>query len=313
MNLVCQNVRRLALCAGALAVALVLTGCPEPGGDIVETLDVVYGVGNVSNGGTNPVYTTKDLLLDVYEPLAGGSDLPAVIIMHGGGWFEGDKQDERQVFYGRFLADRGYVCFVINYRLAGDYPPAPDSWDAGTFAPAAHASFVDLKAAIRFVRANAATYNVDPDKIALMGDSAGAIAGVTAVLTDDDEYVSDGDAFPIPASNNPGVPTDIAAYVHLWGYADHVLLRVNASTPPTMIVHGTDDDIPLTPFGGAERFHFMLELWDVPHEFYAAEDMGHGAWNYTLRGRELEYLVYDFLQEQLLGIGKEEAGEALAE
>jgi len=73
-----------------------------------------------------------------------------------------------------------------------------------------------------------------------------------------------------------------------------------------MILHGEDDDVILTPFAVAERFHFFLDLQDVPHEFYAAENFGHAAWNYRFRGKTVERLTLDFLNQHLLGIGKTE-------
>ena len=81
--------------------------------------------------------------------------------MHGGGWQNGSRAGYR--YWGPFLAKNGYVVFSIDYRLgkAGTYP----------------GSVYDVKAAIQFVRAKAADLGVDPDRIGLMGDSAGAPSG----------------------------------------------------------------------------------------------------------------------------------------
>ncbi|HRI87425.1 MAG TPA: alpha/beta hydrolase [Candidatus Hydrogenedentes bacterium] len=291
---------------GIAMLAIAVIGCPPgvlPTNTVAITDNIEYGLGYVADSSKGG-YTLAPLLLDLYEPEDVEGPLPAAIIMHGGGFIEGSKDDERIVKYATYLASRGYVCFAINYRLVQDNPPAPDLWSALSFSSAVHAAIVDAKAAVRHVRKNAAKYNVDANKIAFIGESAGAIAGVAVAMTEADEYVMDGEAFPIPNENAPNASPRVQAYVHLWGNADHVLSDISPDDPPTMILHGEEDDIILTPFAAAERLHFFLELQGVPHEFYAAEDFGHAAWNYTLRGKSLERLTLDFLNEQLLGLAK---------
>ncbi len=287
----------------ALALVPLLAGCPVlPSYSVKITSDIVFATGVVSDGAEPAVWQTKDLLLDVYEPEGeDDSPKPALIMIHGGGFMEGDKDKSQIVDFANYFARRGIVCFSIQYRLMDDHPPAPSYWDSVDLVAAAHASMVDVKAAIRFVRANAATYNVNPDKIALMGESAGAIAGVTAAVTNDGQYDTDGPDFPIPESNYPGVTASVAGHVQLWGSADHVLVDIDPNDPPIMIVHGDDDDNnPITTIGAARRLHLALELWDIPHEFYEAEGWGHSAWNYRENGKTLERLIYDFLNEYVV-------------
>ena len=284
-------------------LALVLgSGCPVEltgTGTFSVSRDVPYAQGYVADTTKVDGYVLRDLHLDAYIPDDGNGGMPAVILMHGGGFAEGSKNDERIEEYGEFLAARGYAAFAINYRLIPDEPPAPASWESTSFSSAVHAAIVDAKAAIRYVRANAGAYGVDPNRIAFLGESAGAIAGVTAAVTDSNAYSNDGPEFPVPASNNPGELSTLQTYVHFWGSADHVLLNIRGSAPPIMIVHGTDDDTPLATFAAAERLHAALELWGVPHEFYEAEGFGHGAWNYSLRGLGLKSLTLEFLNEHL--------------
>jgi len=285
----------------ALGIAAAIAGCPSgglPGVTVDVTHDVQYGLGYVADGAKGG-YTQTPLLMDVYraENVTGGQ--PGVIFMHGGSFTEGSRGDERMVDYANYLASRGYVCFCIDYRLIQDNPPAPDLWGAYLFPAAVHAAIVDGKAAVRHVRKHAADYGVDPNRIAFIGESAGAIAGAAVAVTDADEYAADGDNFPIPSENAPNVSPRVQAYVHLWGNADHVLGEVTPDDPPTMIVHGKEDDIILTPFACAQRFHFALELQGIPHEFYAAEDFGHAAWNYRYHGKSLERLTLEFLGANL--------------
>ena len=109
----------------------------------------------------NVPYTTIDghtLQLDVFYPVHGRKPLPAVMIIHGGGWRSGNRQ--QHIPLAERLAAQGFVCFTVSYRLSTDalYPAAVH----------------DLKAAIRWIRAHAATYHADPTRIAALGFSAGA-------------------------------------------------------------------------------------------------------------------------------------------
>ena len=117
--------------------------------------DIQYGVAN-----------GKRLLLDAYVPPPGGLR-PAVVMIHGGGWREGDKASWAPE--ATRLAERGWVAFSVNYRL--DEPsPFPAEID-------------DVQAAVRWVRANAAEYGVDPKRVAAVGESAGGhLAAMLATL-----------------------------------------------------------------------------------------------------------------------------------
>ncbi len=113
-------------------------------------------------------------LLDLLVPRNVAAPLPLVIWIHGGGWQSGDKTNRAQA---QRLVCRGYALASINYRLS----------DTAIFPAQIH----DVKAAIRFLRANAAVYGLDPARIAVFGSSAGghlaALAGTgdgTAVLED---------------------------------------------------------------------------------------------------------------------------------
>jgi acetyl esterase/lipase len=106
-------------------------------------------------------------LLDVYVPKAGNAPRPLVIWVHGGGWQSGDRT---QVLQMKRMACHGYAVASIDYRLS----------TAAKFPAQAH----DVKGAIRFLRANATQFGVDPDKFALAGSSAGghlaAVAGLSS-------------------------------------------------------------------------------------------------------------------------------------
>jgi hypothetical protein len=160
--------------------------------------------------------TPKDLLLDMYEPIGPGvntSGRPALILAHGGGNSGGSK--EQACFQGtaEFFAARGFVTFNIDYRLAGDHGPYPGAalhflgdpltpnhiitttsttgassseWNPQW--PSAYPAVRDMKAAVRFVRANAQRFGIDPGKIAVSGGSAGATNAVATGVTFDGDY-----------------------------------------------------------------------------------------------------------------------------
>jgi len=107
----------------------------------------------------------KSLLLDIYLPVGAEESLPVIVWIHGGAWRGGDKRSCR--FLG--MAERGYAVLSINYRLSTE----------AIFPAQIH----DCKAAIRWIRANAAKYNFDPERIGVGGSSAGghlaALLGTT--------------------------------------------------------------------------------------------------------------------------------------
>lgn len=138
---------------------------------------------------------------DVYVPSSEGPH-PAIMLMHGGAWQLGDEN-----FYaddwGPYLAERGYVVFSIQYRLSkpgGAYPTWPGC-------------LLDCKAALQFLRGKAAEYKVDPNRIAVGGDSAGGQLAALLALTQD---------WPAYAKKYPNEPfanvsTKVKAVVSAYG------------------------------------------------------------------------------------------------
>lgn len=100
----------------------------------------------------------QTLTMDYYAPDGDGPH-PAVVILHGGGWVAGDSKGGGEVYCAGFLAPAGYAVFSINYRLAPKYPYP--------------AMVLDVERSIRFIRHHASRWNLDPEKIALLGGSAG--------------------------------------------------------------------------------------------------------------------------------------------
>lgn len=118
----------------------------------------------------NIVYATvgsHDLHIDAFTPKKNDKSTPAILIVHGGGWRSGNRS--QHIPLAQHLAAKGIACFTVEYRLSTEalYP----------------AAVYDLKAAVRWLHANASRFHVDPDKISILGFSAGgelaAFIGVT--------------------------------------------------------------------------------------------------------------------------------------
>ncbi len=286
---------------GAIVVVVLvvlIVGCPRFRG-VTVTKDVSYGLGYVTRTEGNDEWVLKPLFMDIYEPDdRDGTLLPAIVLVHGGSFMYGSKEDDEIVEFAEYFARRGFVAFTLNYRLEDTGPPAPDYWDSFSLTSAVHAACVDVRVALRHIYAHADEYGVDSEKIALLGASAGAIASIAAIVADDGRFESDGDDFPVPPENNPDAPHTVGAYLHFWGGADHVLHNIDRNTPPIMIVHGREDTMFFASYGAARRLRAMLRLVGVPYEWRIA-DTGHGVWNYRSRGRSLKHLSHSFVVEHL--------------
>jgi acetyl esterase/lipase len=139
--------------------------------------------------------------LDLYLPKnrPSGTRSPAVILIHGGGWTKGDKRQAREIEIGTTLAENGFVAASVNYDLTpnGRYP----------------ANLKDCKNAVRFLRTNSKVYGIDPDKIAVLGGSAGGHLALMVGYTGDDPSLA-------PKAPYPGVSDKVGAVVDMYGVSD---------------------------------------------------------------------------------------------
>ncbi len=205
------------------------------------------------------------LTLDVY-PATGrlAPPHPAVLILHGGGFVGGNSRSSSEAYCADFLAPAGYAVFSVNYRLA----PSANFADM----------LADIGRAVRFVRHNAARFHVDPDRIALLGGSAGGYLASMAGL-----------ARPSSLPNSPDpvnhASDAVQAVVSLFGLSDlvvlgaDVLLRtyrllgpnpvtpqtlaaaspvslVRPDAPPFLLIHGDRDT--LVPLDQSTRLRDAL-------------------------------------------------------
>jgi acetyl esterase/lipase len=141
------------------------------------------------------------LLGDFYLP-QGLSKAPVLVGVHGGGWQLGDRKFYQH--WGRYLAEHGYAVFAIEYRLM---KPDANTWPGVVY---------DCKAAVQFVRAKAAELALDPDRIGLIGDSAGAHLAALVGLAGEEPLFSSQYRHDRCASS----PANVKAVIGFYGVYD---------------------------------------------------------------------------------------------
>lgn len=256
--------------------------------------------------------TTQDgvqLKMDVYPPQNASGRAPVVVYVHGGGWMSGSKNDDiARAFFGE-LTHRGYLVASLNYRLAPRY----------TFP----AQIEDVKCAIRHLRANALSYQLDPQRIGAMGGSAGGHL-VSLLGTSDASLGWDNGEYAEQSSRIQAVihmygPTDLIALFKNWQQpVGEQVFGAKSNTDPLMEVYSpltyvTPDDPPFLILQGdvdgvvpTEQALFLyerLQAAGVPVELVMIKNAGHG-----LRPKggemlpslpELVKLVADFFDQNL--------------
>jgi acetyl esterase/lipase len=209
--------------------------------------------------------STPRQTLDIYVPDK-AQKLPVVVFWYGGAWTAGDKSDYR--FVGAALAERGYVAVLPDYRLA----PAikfPDFLDDG-----AHA--------VAWVQKNIERYGGDPERVVLMGHSAGA--HIAAFLALNDRYLKSAGGRPDwirgliglsgPYALVPNTVSLNTIFAAPYTTRDWQPVKfVTPHAPPTLLFHGLADDLVLPSH--AEELRDALKAAGVPVEAEFYEGRGH--------------------------------------
>lgn len=242
-----------ATVAGAPAAAQT----PKPSAVVSVEKDVVFGKGGAT-----------DLKLDIYRPPSGASKRMATIHFHGGGFAGGSKETLSDRI--RPFAALGYVAIAAQYRLSGQ---------AG-FPALVH----DAKAAIRWTRANAMALGIDPQRIAVVGYSAGGYHALfTAGTANRPEFEGTGGSAGVssqvsvcvayyPATNVPASMLPAGADASATRAAN-ATTYIAAGFPPTVVFHGTKDTT--IPIESSERLVQQLRAAAVPVEFHEFEGVPH--------------------------------------
>lgn len=263
-------------------LAMGLTGTTSRAGEATVKENITYG----QAGDT-------ELKLDLAQP-AGDGPFPAIIFIHGGGWYQGNRQAYKTQI--REAAERGYVAATISYRLMKFDQDQKDSTSA---APNFPAQIHDAKAAVRWLRANADTYHVDPQRIGATGGSAGGHLSLLVGLTDSESDLEGKSGNPDQSSRVQAVvnffgPTDMAAChetssvawifrLFMGGTPDEAVATYKAASPTTYI---SDDDPPvltlhgdqdaLVPIAQATRLDEKMKAAGASHTLIVLKGQGHG-------------------------------------
>jgi len=240
--------------------------------------------------------------MDVYFPEAGGP-WPALVYVHGGSWMRGDKSEAGMFAAG--MTSQGYLVVSINYRLypAARYP----------------AMIQDVKCAIRSLRANAAQYNLDPNRIGAVGVSAGghlvSLLGTSDPGTgwDVGEYLDQSSRVqavlamaPVTDLTKNFPNADIEAMRNVGFGEDNIvqaspITHVTAEDPPFLLIHGDRDE--LVPYEQSQLLYDRLVQMNVPAQLVIVRNAGHsflaseGTSTPTLG--EINQIILDFLTKYL--------------
>ncbi|MSU72770.1 MAG: alpha/beta hydrolase [Opitutus sp.] len=259
--------------------------------------------------------------LDLYLPAppANGKRSPAMVWIHGGGWTGGEKAEARAKEICTTFVNAGYVAISINYQL-GDR-----AWPQ---------NLLDCKNAVRFLRAHAAEYHLDPDRIGVSGGSAGAHLALLVGFTPGVKDLE-------PGAPYPGVSSAVRSVIDMYGPTnfftreetddqgrmlgrrkppakvmmtfgttdwDAEVFRVaspatyvSRHSPPVLIMHGVLD--PEVDLGQSRTLAAALEAQGVAHELVVIEGAGHTfdfeSWKKLPMARDLRPVALAFLAKHM--------------
>lgn len=225
-------------------------------------------------GVTYKVVGGQSLLVDIYIPKL-DTKCPAVLVVHGGAWKEGDRK--QLAAYAKELSSRGFCCFAISYRLAPKHK-FPTQID-------------DCRAAVKWVRENANKYNVDGNRIGAIGYSAGGHLASLLATTGESPTEENGNVDSrLQAVVAGGAPTDFrwmpdnGEWARYWmgGNLSEVPEKfelastaafIDADDPPFFFFHGKNDSI--VPLFWASGCHLALKHSGVRSTMRTINGAGH--------------------------------------
>lgn len=246
--------------------------------DLVETKPTVPEDIEVFKDIVYKQVDSVSLKLDVYKLKTLKTATPALVFIHGGGWSKGNKSD-----YLSYLIDyakKGYVTVTVSYRLS-KVAPFP-------------AAVQDVKCAVQWIRAHSKEYMINPDKIAVIGGSAGGHLAMMLAYSDEKEFAHkcpDTSYRKVQAVVNIYGPTDMTTeYARNRGECLQFLGKsyqeipdlyqaasprtyISSDDPPTLIFHGTIDS--LVPVSQSDSLHKWLDQAGVPNEYHRLKGWPH--------------------------------------
>jgi acetyl esterase/lipase len=291
---VCTCSRFALRCARALAL-LLLIGFPAPAQTSSEPwVDYAAGEYDIFPNVTYAKANNVELKLDLYLPKNKTRPTATLILFHGGGWVDGQK--ERNVLFLLPYLSLGWSAINVEYRTGHQ-----------SLAPAA---VEDCRCALRWITHHAREYSLDSSKFVLTGTSAGGhLALITGMLPPNSVFdrqcsIEGGERWNTPAVPEPKV----AAIVNWFGIGDVADLldgpnarnyarewfgslsnaaqlakelspvaNIRAGLPPIITIHGEHDDV--APYSHAVRMHSMLDKAGVPNQLVTIRGRKHGGFS----------------------------------
>ena len=282
--------------------------------EVSITEDITYAEGLSHDSWNSANTSVVPLLMDSYVPDNDLQNRPLLMLIHGGGFSGGSKQQEALVYMANYYASRGFVVFSIDYRLRGDMGTIPQEWiDATTNVDPAeldqlyamYPAHRDAKAALRWIIANADNYSINKDYITVGGGSAGAITSIGLGVSELGDYK---DEISLSEDNTLSTTTlsqtyEVKTILDFWGSDVSIEIlesiygyqKFDSNDPALFIAHGTEDTT--VPFSSAEDLKNICETNEIDFVYYPLEGRGHGAWGATVNGKSLSELSFDFIVE----------------
>jgi len=280
--------------------------------EVAITEDITYAEGLSHESWNSANTSVVPLLMDSYVPENDLQNRPLLMLIHGGGFSGGSKQQEALVDMANYYASRGFVVFSIDYRLRGDMGTIPQEWIAATTNVdpaeldqlyAMYPAHRDAKAALRWIIANADDYSINKDYITVGGGSAGAITSIGLGVSELGDYrdeisISEDNTL---SSTNLSQTYEVQTILDFWGSDVSIEIlesiygyqKFDSNDPALFIAHGTEDTT--VPFSSAEDLKTICETNEINFVYYPLEGRGHGAWGATVNGKSLSDLSFDFI------------------
>ncbi len=240
-----------------------------------------------------------DLKLDLYVP-SGAASKPLIVWIHGGGWAMGSR---KEWVHPLFFVNCGFAVATVDYR----------------FSSQAHfpAQILDCKAAVRYLRARAGEYGLDPKRFVATGESAGGnLASLLATTGDDPVFTEPGDSTsdtvqaaidicgPSDFTTTPDTGPDGTAPYYIGKLLGQPpsqcpdlarqaspVFHISAKTPPIFVMHASGDDV--CPVSQSQEFYAALQKANVPTDLVVVPVNAHVGpffWTEEMQGKMEAFL-----------------------
>lgn len=261
----------------------------------------------------------RDLNFNLYQPANDTlTKRPLIIMAFGGAFLVGFKEQPQLVDFCRAMARRGYVVASIDYRLGHNLTE-------GTAIRSVYRGVQDVKAAIRYFKANAATYNIDTNWVYTGGNSAGSISSIHA------SYVEESEILGLPlfedvyggglfnnwpnlgclecSGNSYNTSGEAKALINFWGAIADLDFINSPNDQPMISFHGLNDDLvspySANPFNypffpvlhGSVPMHDLLDQNGVVNELNVYPGEGHELWTNSSIAEEMQVKTAAFLYD----------------